>query len=206
MLDKDESTEVTEKLNSLNEQLKKAGQKEVTEENDVLYSIHVGSEMYELVYEFYLPKLWLTGDRGKAELNAIVLTEKGVVYSLKETVTIYSKANGVKISEDNNKLTVGQQVEISAELIARTIESAEGDKNTTQLPMDEEILTYSWSSENRNVVAISNMNSASCQLEARETGTTKVNLVVVTKQGNTYTCSMTIVVEKAVENPEESAT
>ncbi len=197
ILDKDnEGTisqdEATEKLKTLNEELKKAGQTEVTVEEDVLYSIPVGSEMYELVYEYYLPKLWLTEERGEAELKAVILTQNGVVYTLNETVTIYSKAAGVKISEDSVKLAVDGQIELSAELFAREID--EGDVSKF-LPVEEEIKEYRWSSEDRNVVAVSDMYSADCQIVARAIGTTKINLTVVTKQGNTYTCSITVVVE-----------
>ncbi len=186
-------------LTELNKQLVKAGQAEVTLKNGVYYSIPVGSERYDIAYEYYLPQLWLNGNLGETQIEAVILTRNGVVYTITKNVTIYSKAEEAAIvtaeqdtQQDEHKLNVGQTMEFTAKLLARVENEGEA-KNT--LPMDETIVKYNWSSSNEGVFKIDGMSLETCEIRAIAAGTAELSVVVETLQGNTYTASLTVVVE-----------
>lgn len=179
-------------LSGLNTLLVQAGEKEVTVYNSLEYYIPVSSERYDIVYEapYTISTLYLSGECGDSTISVVILTKNGVVYTVKEDVTVYSKAGGVQIGEDGSDMTVqaGSTLEdITATLIARV-------ENGKNLPIGETIKTYAWSSSNTSVFTVTGINGSSCTVNGESAGSASLTLTVETEQGNTYTTEIEITV------------
>lgn len=90
-----------EVLNNLNEQLKKNGLEEVTAYNTLTFTVPVSEDTYEMVYSVQdnpMTGIVVNGDVGKATIEAVVLTESGVVFTMTKDIMVYSPAGGTEIS------------------------------------------------------------------------------------------------------------
>lgn len=122
----------------------------------------------------------------------------------------------------DQKMDTGAAVNLGAELYAREEErqvskEPEIDEETgepipvepetviVKLPIDEEIKSYTWSTNNTDVVSISGAGDEMCVVAGKAAGTAKISLSVETVQGNTYTNWIVITVN-APPAPEEPTT
>lgn len=182
-------TEADEALAKLNVQLVNFGRKEVNEYNSLPIYIPMGSEVYEIVYATQTPYLNLKTNIDEVfegELYALILTKNGVVYEAKVPVEVYVKAENVKINGASSKLTVGETIKLTAELISMA------EELTT-----EEIAEYTWASDDGEVIAVSGAKSDECTLSAKAAGTVNILLTVKTVQGNLYNATVTVTVDPA---------
>ena len=201
-------------LDELNTLLKAAGEKEVTKHNTILHYLPIGSEMFEIVHtkDYANVMLKTTGETGEVELEAIILTRSGIVVTLKKTITIYAKANGVELihpetaptggtivpNEDteslnenvwDGKIKVGAETSISVELLQATFEE-EGEK--IKYSHGEEIKECKWVVPNSEALLCEKDKTNSCNIKAVKKGFTQLHVTVITVQGNTYVAEMTI--------------
>ncbi len=108
-------------IDSINEQLRKNGLKEVTEYNTILHTLPIGSEILDVVnnVDFSSSIMHTSGETGKATINAIILTKNGVVLTVEKEITIYEKiesSNIVMVESEKPEIEVGDTVEFYVQL------------------------------------------------------------------------------------------
>lgn len=212
-----------EALTALNTQLTANDMDSVTEANTLVYSIPVGSEVYEIVNAVELPGIQfaLTGKTGSTTLEAIAVTESGVVLHVTKEVQIYTPAYSAtieltedattdedhRISEDQStgissiELVVGESVDLSAYLNftfislewerQRELGNVTDDDGVVHREMAEK---YTWSSGSTAVASVIGKGSETCTLTATGVGTTTIMVTIETVQGNLRTASLTVTV------------
>lgn len=195
-----------EALTALNTQLTACGKKEVTAYNTLTYNIPVGSEVYDVVYSVESPNtvLYLTGETGKTWMNAVILTENGVVYTATKDVTVYVAAEDAYITDGTTTqedptltMTVGEETNVSAVLTNIEREVEEGETTVkVEVPHQETIQYCTWASSDTTVLTVEG-SSSSCTVKALKAGTATITVSVRTVQGNIYTAEYAVTVEAA---------
>jgi len=181
-------TEATNALNALNTELKAQKVEEVTAYNTLVHKLPQGMGSADIVYDVDFPglELKLTGKSGTTTLGATVLTQDGVVLKVSKEITIYDRANGVKLLQGTNQinslsLNMGKSATVAAELLY-----AQSGENT---PTEEEIENVTWASDNTGVVTVSGGT-----ITAVAAGNTFIRVSVETKAGNFYTTELPVIV------------
>ena len=196
----------TTALSDLNTALKAAGGKEITENNTLTHKLPAGFSAADIVYSVDFPgiRLKLTGTSGKTTIGAAVLTADGVVLNVSKEVTVYDKADGVKIKEGNS-VSVGTEspATITAELLYEA-----GGENTGNKPLDkltkEEIKSIRWASKNMEVATVEGTQTGKATVTGLTAGSTMITVSVETKSGNFYVLEIPVVVtEGSAPAPEE---
>lgn len=185
-------------LHELNIRLGDLGERTYSISNTVLKSIPVTDAWFEVVYKTDFPDsvLYLAGETGQTELGVVILTKSGIIYKTTVDLEIYSKAGGVEIEDGTSKtIDVGGSVTLTADLIAREVEGVEQ-------PIDEEIKSYTWASDDTAIVSLAGANTDWCTVTGKAGGTAKVTVTVETVQGNTYTSQIVITVNTPAEPAE----
>jgi len=185
-------------LTALNTALKAAGGKEVTEYNTLTHKLPEGFNAEDIVYSVDFPgiHLKLTGTSGKTTIGAQVLTKDGVVVSVSKDVTVYDRADGVKIKElTDSGLTLG--ISDSSNLTAELLYEANGE-NTGDKPLDkltkEEIKNFKWASSNTDVATVAGKESGTATITSVAAGDTIISVSIETKAGNVYTMEIPVTV------------
>lgn len=210
------SEEADAVLNELNTQLKANGHKEVTAYNTLVYSLPMYSPVFEVVYTADMPytNIFAPESLGSYELNAVVLTQSGVVVTVTKTITIYAPAEDAEVIlpsvapeggtmlenriDDNTveytwdgKIKVGASTNISVELIQNEILKEEFESDYT---FGESIIECIWASSNDKVITVAKDGLNGCKVNAVGKGSTAVTVTVRTHQGNEYFTSIYITV------------
>lgn len=186
-------TMASDALTNLNNALKAAGGKEVTEYNTLTHKLPDGFDAEDLVYSVDFPgiHLKLTGTSGKTTIGATVLTRDGVVLKVSKEITVYDRADGVAVKRAGTEiasvnLSVGGTGDLTAELLYQVVE------NKTQ----EEIKAYKWASSNTGVVEVSGKEAGTTTVTAVEAGNALISVSIETKAGNIYTLELPVIVSE----------
>lgn len=128
-------------IDSINEQLKKYGLKEVTEYNTILHTLPLGSEILNVTnsVDFASSIMHTSGETGEATINAIVLTKNGVVLKVEKKLTIYDKIESAEIIMDDDKSEhiVGDTVKFFAQLTQKQYNKYGSDSNQLFFILEE---------------------------------------------------------------------
>ncbi|MBQ7874927.1 MAG: Ig-like domain-containing protein [Oscillospiraceae bacterium] len=208
-------------LAGINTELKNAEAKEVSEYNTLTHKLPIISEIYELVYSVDYPGmiLGLSGKTGNITLNAVVLTENGIVGTVSKNVNIYTpfdhiafstndwentphfNSEALVITEGNEKLVhIFAYYCISGEVgnaACRATEQKEielGNIVNGVVQFPEEVREYVWASEDTDIATVSMNGDGTCTITAKKAGTARITVSVETVQGNTYTNYVTVTV------------
>ena len=168
-------------LDDLNAEIAAKGGKKVTAYNTIVHEIPVGHGRTELAYVMnyptvsYVPK----GELGEDTLSIWILTEKGVIYEVKQTVSVYEKAEGAEITP-NVELAVGKgmNLELTAALVGGT----------------EKIESVTWSTDDDTIAKVDKDNGLTCEIKGVAAGVTYVNALIKTIQGNEYVAYVNVTV------------
>ena len=173
-----------ELIASVNNDLKAAGVTYST----LSYGLPEGFGSGSIVYSVDYPgiSLKLNGKSGQTVLNATVLTRDGVVINVSQNITIYDRAEGVKLFRSGNEvtsleLTAGSSADILADLIYTAAEY-----------VPEEIKGYTWASSDTAVVTVSGAQTGT--VAAVAAGNATVSLSIQTVAGNAYTITVPVTV------------
>ena len=174
---------------SLNNEIKAAGGKIVTEADIIEYTIPSKIERIALIYTTNNPHTHVSlaeGAHGKGEIIATVLTENGVLITVKKNASVYHPCEGAEITGATT-IKIGDTDILIPELLPNTVNNL----------VEEEIKSVQWSSSNSNSLnVISYENRADCTIMGAKAGTATVTAYVTTVQGNTYKATITITVEE----------
>lgn len=196
-------TMASDALTTLNNALKAAGGKEVTEYNTLTHKLPEGFDAEDLVYSVDFPgiHLKLTGTSGKTTIGATVLTQDGVVLTVSKEVTVYDRADLAMIFEKDGgqmtslNLTVGDTIDLSA-----VLDYVEGGENTGDKPLEEllkeEVKAYKWASTVTEILEVSGKEAGTATVTAVSAGTAKVSVSIETKAGNVYTVEIPVIVSE----------
>lgn len=199
-------------LGAVNAALKALKMEEVTEYNTLAQTIPVTTEIYDVVYAVEYPtvSLALTRKTGKTVINVVVLTKNGVLFTDSRSITIYTPADRVVISEaglpsNALNLKVGEIKDISAVLdyiadthdgLEETLGNVTITAETITVAVPENAAKYTWASKNTNVASVTEGSNGSCIITAKSAGTTTVTVSIETKEGNVYTARLTVTVSE----------
>jgi len=187
--------EAADALTALNDELKAADAKEITEYNTLTHKLPEGTDTAGIVYDVEYPGITvkLKEKSGNATLGAQILTKNGIVVSVSKNITIYDRAEGVKIYESGRtdaaedlELHVGGGTSLTAEL---------GYPEDDETLIKEKITSYSWASSDAEIAAVTGKDAQICTIEALAKGTVKISVSVQTREGNTYTHEITLTVQ-----------
>ena len=195
-------TEANDALTGLNSQLKAAGATEVTEYNTLTHKLPEGFDAEDIVYSVDFPgiHLKLTGNSGTTTIGAQVLTQDGVVVSVSKEVTVYDRADGVKLLRagteiDSLSLTVGGTADLTAQLFYEEGGVNTGDKSLEQI-LEEEVKSYKWASAATDVATVAGKESGTATITSVTAGITTISVSVETKAGNVYTLEIPVTVSE----------
>ncbi len=188
------------KLETLNAQLKAAGATEITVGNTLITKLPQGFGADDIVYDCEFPgiRLELTGKSGTAKLGAQILTKDGVVMKVSKDITVYDKIavdeetakNAINFENQMASLDAGASANVTAKL------NYTGNKTEAEQLL-ETAASYTWASENTEVITVSNANAETCTLEAVGAGTAKITVSIETLQGNVYVAEFIVAVTAA---------
>ena len=171
--------------------------KQVTIYNSAPRYIAVGSEIFDVVNGSDYGMLYyqpdgsedITGEKGT--IKAVLLTRSGIIFTLEETVTIYAPAEGVSISGDES-VVVGNTGYISVDLEQAFFDAGQ----TIHFYNGETINKCYWSSSDTSIATVSGAGN-SATLTPKAAGTVRIDVIVITEQGNTYTANYEITIAGA---------
>ncbi len=176
-------------LAKLNGHLKEAGMNEVTENNSIYYYIPMGSQTYNAtIYTknnmaaFFKPEG--AEKTGEATVSAVVITKNGVIFRVSKTISVFQKAEGIEITgaPEENTITINGEAQLAVKLVMP--EGTEADA------IGEKIQVTTWSSDNTNIVKVEDG-----KIIGVNAGTTTIRVSVETREGNTYSTTISITVE-----------
>lgn len=184
-------------LANLNTELKAAGAKEITEGNTLTHKLPDGFGADDIVYNVDYPgiRLKLTGQSGKTTIGAKVLTTDGVVITVEKEITIYDRADGVKLSADSASLSLSdtKSADLAASLLYEAGGVNTGDKALADL-VKETIKSCTWASTDTSVATVSTTGTDTASVTAVGAGTAKVTVSVETVAGNFYYYEIPVIV------------
>lgn len=158
----------------------------------------------DIVYDVQYPgiELKLTGKSGSTTLGATILTQDGVVIKVSKEITIYDKADGVKLTQVGAEVgSLTLNAEETADILAELLYK-EGGMNTGIKPLDqiveEKIKTVTWASEDMKVATVTGGETGT--ITAVGAGATKIVISVETEASNVYTLELPVIVN-APANP-----
>ena len=174
--------QANEYIVSLHEDLKTAGVAYSTLSYGLPEGFGNGSVIYNVDYPGI--SLKVNGKSGHTVLNATVLTKDGVVINVSQNITIYDRAEGVKLFRNATEitsleLTAGSSADILADLIYTAAEY-----------VPEEIKGYTWASSDTAVVTVSGDQTGT--VAAVGAGDATVSLSIQTVAGNAYTIELPV--------------
>lgn len=157
----------------------------------LIQSMPEGFNDSDFVYDVQYPgiTLKLTGKSGKTTIGATVLTEEGVVIKVSKEITIYDRADRVKVEHAGNEitsldLTVGGTADITAELFYEVVEG----KALTL----EETKSFKWASKDTAIAEVSGKEAGTATINAVAAGNTTISVSIETKSGNFYTLEISV--------------
>lgn len=159
----------------------------------------VDSELFtDLTYQYSGIQLKLTGKSGPTTLGATILTQDGVVITVTKEVTIYDRADGVKLSRLGNEveslnLTVEGTADLTAELLYEVGGVNTGDKTLDEL-VTERALRFTWASSDDTVASVSGKEAGTCAVNGLSEGTAVISVSIETLAGNFYTYEIPVTV------------
>ena len=147
----------------------------------------------DIVYDVQYPgiTLKLTGKSGKTTIGATVLTEDGVLIKVSKEITVYDRADRVKVERGGNEitsleLTVGGTADITAELF---YEVADGKTL-------EEAMSFKWASSETSFVEVSGKEAGTATINAVAAGNATISVSIETRSGNFYTLEIPVTVSE----------
>jgi len=201
-----QQTDAETKLSELNAALKALKMTEVTASNTLTTKLPQGAGSSGIVYETDYPDVGMTvnGTAGSSTVTAQVLTQNGVVATVSKNVVVYDRADGTYMQQGDTKqydkpdtiITPVFKVEESKDFTAGLYYAYDRDPSETAPTVRENVVSYTWSSNNTEVLSVSGMNAAKCTATGLKEGDAVLSVSMTTREGNTYTARWAVKVEK----------
>jgi len=209
--------DASESLTKLNAFLKANGGTEATEYNTTTSRLPSADYDGNVVYNTEYPELTLNlkGQTGSTTLGAQILTQNGVVASVKKGVVVYNKADGLEILDAANatakiaptklEKAEGESFGLTSRLFYNEYKYTEGVGEDGQTPIIKEpekempaneiledinLAKVTWASSNTRLATVSKNTDGSCTVIVETSNTDPENSFTVA--GNTVTITLSV--------------